>query len=94
MILGYADKRTRAFAAGEPVRAFAGFALRAWAKLEILEAARTLADLGALPGNRLESLRGDRSGQYSIRINNQWRICFVWPPGDAGPSRVQILDYH
>ena len=61
-------------------------------KLVLLDAAETLEDLRVPPGNRLEALRGDRAGQYSIRINQQWRICFTWT--DAGPADVEILDYH
>jgi toxin HigB-1 len=59
-----------------------------------MDAAQSLADLAALPGNRLEALRGDRAGQYSIRINDQWRICFEWPLGSPGPTNVEIVDYH
>jgi toxin HigB-1 len=94
MILGYRDKRTREFAAGKRIRAFEGFARRAEMKLDQLEAATSLEDLGALPGNRLEALKGDRKGQYSIRINDQWRICFEWPHGSKGPVNVEIVDYH
>ena len=61
-------------------------------KLAILDAAVTLEDLRVPPGNRLEALRGDRRGQHSIRINDQWRICFVWTA--AGPEDVEIVDYH
>ena len=61
-------------------------------KLVMLDAAETLDDLRVPPGNRLEALRGDRAGQHSIRINDQWRICFMWT--DAGPEEVQIVDYH
>ncbi len=61
-------------------------------KLVILDAAELLDDLRVPPGNRLEKLRGDRSGQHSIRINNQWRICFRWSQGDA--CDVEIVDYH
>ncbi|MEO8480423.1 MAG: type II toxin-antitoxin system RelE/ParE family toxin [Gemmatimonadota bacterium] len=61
-------------------------------KLVMLDAAETLDDLKIPPGNRLENLKGDRAGQYSIRINQQWRICFVWTP--AGPEVVEIVDYH
>jgi toxin HigB-1 len=61
-------------------------------KLAILDAAETLEDLRVPPGNRLEKLHGDRAGQYSIRINQQWRICFRWT--DAGPEDVEIVDYH
>ncbi len=61
-------------------------------KLLLLHAARSLDDLRAPPGNRLEKLRGDRAGQYSIRVNDQWRICFRWTR--AGPEDVEIVDYH
>lgn len=64
----------------------------AWRKLAMLDAAETLTDLLVPPGNRLEKLTGDRAGQYSIRINQQWRICFVW--SDAGPEDVEIVGYH
>jgi proteic killer suppression protein len=94
MILGYRDKRTREFAAGKRVKAFEGFAHRAEMKLDQLEAATSLADLAALPGNRLEALKGNRKGQLSIRINDQWRICFEWPDGSKGPVNVEIVDYH
>ena len=53
-----------------------------------------LTDLAALNSNRLEALKGDRKGQYSIRINDQWRICFEWPKDEPGPSEVEIVDYH
>ena len=61
-------------------------------KLVMLDAAETLDDLRVPPGNRLEALRGDRAGQHSIRINQQWRICFTWT--SAGPNNVEIVDYH
>lgn len=64
----------------------------AYRKLLILDAAEVLDDLRVPPGNRLEKLRGDRAGQHSIRINQQWRICFIWTPG--GPEAVEIADYH
>ncbi|MDR3792390.1 MAG: type II toxin-antitoxin system RelE/ParE family toxin [Terracidiphilus sp.] len=63
-------------------------------KLDRLEAATALGDLAALPGNRLEALVGDRRGQWSIRVNDRWRICFAWPEGTRGPSAVEIVDYH
>jgi toxin HigB-1 len=63
-------------------------------KLDRLEAATVLKDLAVLPGNRFEALAGDRKGQYSIRINDRWRICFEWPGGAPGPSNVEIVDYH
>lgn len=94
MILNFRDKRIAAFAGGEPIRAFRGFERQAFKRLEILDAATCLDDLRALPGNRLESLKGDRAGQFSIRINRQWRLCFEWPEGAAGPSEVEITDYH
>jgi proteic killer suppression protein len=64
----------------------------AWRKLAMLDAAERLDDLQVPPGNRLEKLSGDREGQYSIRINDQWRICFRWSGGDA--HEVEIVDYH
>jgi proteic killer suppression protein len=94
MILSFRDKKTEKFANGEFVKAFSGFEAQAERRLAILNAAPTLETLRALPGNRLEALRGDRAGQYSIRINQQWRICFEWPDGQVGPSNVEIVDYH
>jgi proteic killer suppression protein len=93
MILSFRDKRTREFAAGKRVKVFASFERRAEMKLDQLDAATSLLDLD-LPGNRLEALKGDRKGQYSIRINDQWRICFEWPRGSPGPVNVEIVDYH
>jgi toxin HigB-1 len=94
MILSYRDSRTRAFADGRFVREFQGFARQAYRRLEILDAAMSLDELRALRSNRLEALKGDRAGQFSVRINGQWRICFVWPRGSRGPSNVEIVDYH
>jgi proteic killer suppression protein len=94
MILSYGDKRTHDFAQGKRVKAFPGIQRAAELKLDRLEAATSLRDLAALPGNRFEALSGDRKGQYSIRINDQWRICFEWAEGDTGPSNVEIVDYH
>jgi toxin HigB-1 len=94
MIVSFRDRLTARFAAGEMVRKFSAFARQAEVRLDRLEAATSLADLAALPGNRLEALRGDRAGQYSIRINDQWRICFAWPQGSHGPTNVEIVDYH
>jgi toxin HigB-1 len=74
------------------VRQFASFKKVAERKLVMLDSAVTLGDLAASPGNRLEKLSGDRAGQYSIRINGQWRICFIWK--DDGPHDVEIVDYH
>jgi toxin HigB-1 len=92
-IIGYRDKRTARLARGERVPAFDGIRRKAEMKLDQLDAATSLADL-RLPGNRLESLKGDRAGSYSIRINEQWRICFEWHAGASGPSQVEIVDYH
>jgi toxin HigB-1 len=63
-------------------------------KLDRLEAATSVKDLAALPGNRFEMLAGDRKGQYSIGINDRWRLCFDWPDRSPGPSNVEIVDYH
>jgi proteic killer suppression protein len=93
MIVSFRDKRTREFAEGKRVKAFAGFERQAEMKLDQLDAATSLLDLD-LPGNRLEALKRDRQGQYSIRINSQWRICFEWPQGSPGPVSVEIVDYH
>lgn len=93
MIVSYRDKRTREFSEGKRVKAFDGVQRKAEMKLDQLDAATTLADLD-LPGNRLEALKGDRKGRYSIRINDQWRICFAWPGGSTGPVHVEIVDYH
>jgi proteic killer suppression protein len=94
MILSYRDTRTEAFANGRFVREFQGFARQAYRRLEILDAAIGLDELRALRSNRLEALKGDRTGQFSIRINARWRICFAWPRGARGPSNVEIVDYH
>lgn len=94
MIVSCRDKRTGRFAGGERIRDFSGFARQAEIRLDRLEAATSLSDLAALRGNRLEALKGDRQGQYSIRINDQWRICFEWPEGSPGPINVEIVDYH
>jgi proteic killer suppression protein len=94
MILSYRDDRTSAFAEGRTIRAFQGFARQAYRRLEILDAATSLDELRALRSNRLEALKGNRLGQFSIRINEQWRICFEWPRGASGPSNVEIVDYH
>lgn len=94
MILSYADKKTEKFAQGQFVRAFQGFEDQAEKRLAILNAATSLNDLRSLPSNRLEALRGDRAGQYSIRINQQYRICFTWPDDQHGVSDVEIVDYH
>ena len=93
MIKSFADKRTAAIFAGYAVRGLPlQLQARARAKLLALDAAKQLDDLRVPPGNRLEALHGDRRGQHSIRINDQWRICFTWRNSEA--SDVEIVDYH
>ena len=92
MIRGFRDKRTQQFFAGEMVKEFSGFRKVAERKLTMLDNATDLKDLLSPAGNRLERLKGDRVGQHSIRINDQWRICFVWAAD--GPHEVEITDYH
>ena len=82
------------FANGVTVLAFHAFERQAVRRLSILNAAPSLNALRELPSNRLEALRGAREGQYSIRVNRQWRICFAWPDGYDGPIDVEIVDYH
>lgn len=94
MIVSSRDKRTSDFAAGKRVTVFAAIERSARLKLDRMDAASALRDLSALPGNRFERLKGDRKGQYRIRINDQWRLCFEWPEGAKGPSNVEIVDYH
>ena len=94
MIVSYRDNRTADFATGKRVKGLSGIERPARLKLDRIEAAHTLRDLAALPGNRFEVLKGDRKGQYSIRINDQWRICFEWPVKSPGPTNVEIVDYH
>ncbi len=90
----FADKRTERFASGHRVPAFSGIEGQAHWRLFVLRNAPNLAALRGLQSNRLEALKGDRAGQYSIRTNNQWRICFEWPEGDPEPSNIEIVDYH
>lgn len=93
MILGYKDRNTRSIAAGNQTKGFpADLMKRTLNKLTILEYATSLDDLRSPPGNRLERLEGNRAGLHSIRINDQWRICFEWT--DLGPDKVEIVDYH
>ena len=94
MIVSYGERKTERFARGEHVKEFSGFARQAEIRLDRLDAATSLRDLAAIGGNRLEALKGDRAGQYSIRVNDQWRICFAWPEGSPGPVDVEIVDYH
>ena len=92
MIRSFGSKDTEALFHDEPVRRFRAIERSARRKLLYLHRARVLQDLKAPPGNRLEALRGDRRAQHSIRINDQWRICFTWKDGDA--HDVEIVDYH
>ena len=93
MIKDFADRRTAAIFADLPVKTVsADVRRRARMKLIMLERAKSLQDLRAPPGNRLEALKKDRAGQHSIRVNDQWRICFVWHGGDA--YTVEFCDYH
>ena len=92
MIRSFSDRSTQCFFEGHRVGAFQGFADQAVRRLTLLDNAESLRDLAGLPSNRLEALRGNRAGQYSIRINAQWRICFRW--GEDGPYEVEIVDYH
>ena len=92
MIRGFRDKKTEQFFAGAGVKEFSSFRRVAERKLTMLDSASDLRDLLSPAGNRLEKLKGDRVGQHSIRINDQWRICFVWL--DDGPHEVEITDYH
>jgi len=93
MIRSFRDRRTSEVFERMYIKAFSrDFQRAALRKLVILDAAQTIEDLRIPPGNRLEKLSGDRDGQYSIRINDQWRVCFAWKNGDAW--QVQIADYH
>ena len=92
MIRSFRCKETQAlFEGGHPKR-FRAIETTATRKLAMLDAAKTLDFMRSPPGNRLEALRGDRAGQWSVRINDQWRLCFAWT--DAGPGEVEIVDYH
>ena len=92
MIISFRDSDTEALAGGRRVKRFAAFESVARRKLRQLQIAGRLDDLCVPPGNRLEALRGDREGQMSIRINGEYRICFVWTA--AGAQDVEIVDYH
>ena len=92
MIKSFKCKYTEKLHDRKPVRQFNAFYRVAQRKLTMIQAASVLSDLGSPPGNELEALSGDRKGQHSIRINKQWRICFVWK--DRGAHNVEITDYH
>jgi toxin HigB-1 len=92
MIRSFRDAATARLFADEDVPRFRGIERQARRKLLLLNGARALNDLRSPPGNRLEALAGDRRGQYSIRINDRWRICFIWR--DGGAENVEVVDYH
>ena len=92
MIRSFRDRRTRQLFNGERVREFQGFARQAEKRLRLLDAADTLEALRAIPSNRFEALKSDRRGQFSIRINLQYRVCFEWR--EDGPHKVEIVEYH
>jgi len=92
MIRSFRDAATERLYRGEAVKRFTGIRASALRKLDMLAAAKTLADLRVPPANRLEALKGDRKGQHFPRINDQWRICFEWTAD--GPAAVEIVDYH
>lgn len=93
MIVSFADREAeRLFRRERVKRLDPRVRKKALMKLLLLDAAQELDELRVPPGNRLELLKGDRAGQHSIRINDQWRVCFVWTP--AGPADVEIVDYH
>ena len=92
MIRSFSNSATARLFADEDVSRFRAIERQARRKLLLLHTATSLTDLRSPPGNRLEALKGDRSGQHSIRINSQWRICFVWR--DGGAESVEIVDYH
>jgi len=92
VIKSFRSRETEQLHNREPVKRFKAIERVALRKLRQLDAATRLSDLASPPGNRLEALRGDRKGQYSIRINDQWRVCFIWRDSDA--YEVEITDYH
>jgi toxin HigB-1 len=94
LIAGYRDKRTERLAQDKRVKEFERIAARAKRRLALLDAAASLGELAVVRSNRLEALKGDRRGQHSIRINDQWRICFVWNDKEKCAEQVEIVDYH
>lgn len=92
MIKTFGNKAARLLYEGKQVKQFQGIRTQVEKRLQILDCATTLEDLKRLPSNRFEALAGQRKGQYSIRVNKQWRICFEWKEGDA--FNVEIVDYH
>ena len=94
MILSYKDQRVERLYQGEDIKAWSPIRRQAEKRLRILDSADRLKTLMILPSNRLEALRGDRPRECSIRINDRWRICFIWPVEADGPGDVEIVDYH
>jgi proteic killer suppression protein len=94
MVLSFGDRDTEDVANDRLVKRFAGISSQAQRRMQILNQAQSVNDLQNLRGNRLERLRGDLNGYFSIRINDQWRLVFRWDDGAAGPERVRIMDYH
>ena len=94
MILSYKDQRVKRLYEGEDIKAWSAIRRQAEKRLRILDSADRLETLMLLPSNRFEALHGDRKGQYSIRINDRWRVCFTWLPGAVGPADIEIVDYH
>ena len=92
MIGSFAQKEAELLFRDKPVRRFAAIERVVRRKLQLLHAAARVDDLRVPPGNRLEALKGDRAGQHSIRVNDQWRICFIWREGEA--HDVEVVDYH
>jgi proteic killer suppression protein len=90
----FRDRDTQRLAQGHHVCAYSGIARHAARRLVALQAATSLEDLRSQRGNRLEALKGDRAGQFSIRINDQYRICFEWPEAASEPFNIEIVDYH
>ncbi len=90
----YRDKRLRQFADGYRIRDFQAFEQQLKKRLAILEDAQSRDDLRRLPSNHFEALGGERKGQLSIRINQQWRLCFEWPEEAKNPFNIELVDYH
>ena len=94
MILSYKDRRVERLYLGEDIKAWSSIRRQAEKRLRILDSVDRLETLMILPSNRFEALHGGRQGEYSIRINDRWRIRFTWPAGADGPGDVEIVDYH
>ena len=92
MIRNFRDRDTEKLFLRQPVRRFRAIERQAFRKLRMIDAAEEIRDLRSPPGNRLEVLKGNRVGTWSIRINDQWRICFKW--GESGAENVEVVDYH